>query len=268
MCAYSFKTVNLLRLIGAVCLLAAFSITGCQPPGQAPQSEAISARPIRILVLEDASLSRKRAGLKRISYSDFVPLIDWLGQSGGEVAYGLITEESNRPFRRLRVDRHLKPVQDTSSNPLLQQQLLREFQQEHQEYQSWEERLADFIGEIIREIRNAVEPDSLSSHTDISGALTRAAIYLCEPPVWEAPARYLIIHSDLEDTIGKNFHGIACEHQILVVNGTGLAPALQDQGIPYKKFESFKAAALYIIEQEKKHQQVTTQPNYYEPDSL
>src|SRR5262249_23059300 len=62
------------------------------------------ATPLRISVIQDKSLSTGETRTPQLLISDLDPLVELLGQTGGELAVGIIHDRSNLGFIRLRID--------------------------------------------------------------------------------------------------------------------------------------------------------------------
>ena len=103
--------------------------------------------PVRIAVLDDKSASTNNQRIERLTVEMLEPLLTLLQASGGDIAYGHMCDDSNRPLTRQRfaespilaLDQLKNPVppkppDETSINPMRLPELQQAYQQDLADY--------------------------------------------------------------------------------------------------------------------------------------
>src|SRR5512135_1608073 len=93
---------------------------GCTPAGESKSADTVSAIsptnaeciPVRVAIFQDKSGSTNWTGTPTLKVEDVEPLVDLLSYCGGELGFGLISDNSNRGLIRLIIDpQPMKPVE-------------------------------------------------------------------------------------------------------------------------------------------------------------
>src|SRR5205085_8455322 len=179
-------------------------------------------------VFDDKSRSVKSARMSPIQEQDLTALINILRQTGGELAFGLIGESSDRPLVRLRIPvPPTPPVRTVVQNPFeraeqdsLFQEQMRKYEEERQ---SWEADVNQRIAVFIAAVKPRLQQPARENATDIVSALERAELFLSEPgAVWPGQTHsFIILNSDGADTTKRKPVEIRSGARLLLINGSG-----------------------------------------------
>lgn len=235
-------SVNLLvallivSLLGGVTCLSsgcATSAVSVQTPpgmGDGDNQNNRSHAPALYALFDDKSGSVNSARLTPVQEQDLLRLIDILRQTGGELAFGLIGESSNRPLVRLRIPSPPPaPVKRDAQNPFERAEQDAAFQSEVDDYntkhQFWERDVNQCINVFLSAVRPRLQQPAHEKATDISSALERAELFLNEPddawPAETAPHKYIILNSDGIATVNRKTVEIRSGARLLLINGIG-----------------------------------------------
>ena len=294
------------RTIIIVWLLTVLGIVtvGCNGPSPAPQTGARVARaesrgktpgfnglpevaealanqkplgpPVKIGAMLDKSGSASWTRVEQPRVQDFQKLLPLLLENGGELAVGVICDNSNRSLVRVRIEP--RPVLAASGfhNPQMPEEpvnqgnafALRKLREEYneklaeynelrdadlqvlddhrQKLQQWEseseERKERFIALLDPLLERPVDCPS----SDIWGGIRRAELFLAEnDAAWSMPSRrFAVFITDGLDNVGVRPTSIGSKAEVLLVNGAGSAGVFEK--IEHKAFESVSAAFLHL----------------------
>lgn len=87
-------------IAGALRLDAALA----QPTGPAENVGEINSQPVEICILQDKSLSTRTTRTQQIRENEVDSVVKLLRQTGGEIGFGLIRDNSNSSLKRLRIE--------------------------------------------------------------------------------------------------------------------------------------------------------------------
>jgi hypothetical protein len=249
-------------LVSAAILLLLLATSACTErtnPQPAALSTAAAAAvlpictPVRIVVMQDQTGSTSWTRTPALTYNDFGPLIEVCGQCGGELAVGLIRDQSNRSLVRVRLE--AQPVEP----PLVKlphnrfRAALAKAEQEN-DHSKFEAKYDEWLAEMqsrLAEFRTAVEPllspDKCADRTDIWGAVTRADAFLAEDDAsWGQKTHgWAVFLSDGEANVKAPFEKMRSHTKVLVVNGSASLGVFEKLGAI--RFESTKAAFDFIV---------------------
>jgi hypothetical protein len=180
-----------------------------------------------------------------------------IGQRGGEIAIGLIRDQSNRGLVRLAITVadpvDLQPPTTWPSNPFLANRARAVFAAEkgkrERQRSAWEAEHAPMVDSFRADVERLLAAPSNARRTDVHGALRRADAFLAEnPQIWGRPVySAAIIVTDGDD----NAHGAPAQWrsgaQILAVNGNDSIGVLARVQPPPRRFESIQAAIRHFI---------------------
>lgn len=160
---------------------------------------------VRVVVLQTLGQSAPKNGIPFFSESDFVHLIEKVSSTGGDIAFGTITDEDN-PLTRLSLN--------GSKNAYQKQRRMA--------------KLNVFRHQIIQKLSFR----TLHDHINLTAAVNRANTFLNET---HSTRQYLIIISDGDNT--ANLPTIA-KASVYIVGATGHEPGISNA----RNFESVAAA--------------------------
>jgi len=250
-------------LIVSLLIGCALLSSGCATPAapvQTPPDSHIegtlnksSHTPALYAVFDDKSGSVNSARITPIQEQDLMTLIDILRQTGGELAFGLIGESSDRPLLRLRIPvPPTPPVKHDAQNPFKRAEQDSAFQDEMNDYNSrreqWEKDVKGRINAFMEAARPRLQQPAREKATDITSALLRAELFLNEPneawPAETANHKFIILNSDGIATTNRKPIEIRSGARLLLVNGSG---SLGTTGALHPlQFESKQAAFDFI----------------------
>ncbi len=246
----ALTTVLALILISCAYTGAATSPTAATAQIETPQFECTA--PTRVVLLVDKTGSAERHRTPLVKPEDLDPLYEILLACGGEIAAGQITDRSNRPLLRVRLDEPELPPPPTSQDrnpfeygPLRRAELARrQLVEEHnrQREQDGAERIRLFDQELSPLLSAA------PSHpcSDVNGGLNRAALFHEEPDLtWNrAPRKYTLMVSDAEHNCGAPQRHPLAGVRLMMINGeAGYGSLRPDEAVRLERFD----AALRLI---------------------
>jgi hypothetical protein len=247
--------IELAALTAACALLAACGSTARATRTTATETGAAPcAGPVRVVILADKTGSAAKNRTPEIRPEELDPLFEQIARCGGEIAAGILTDRSNRPLLRVRVDEPTPPpaATDPRQNPFdYARRHAEEVKTRSRLQKDDEERQAD-ASERIREFDQAAKPLLAASAkarcSDIFGGLRRANLFHREPPsLWKrAPRQFTVLVSDAEANCGApNFEPLPGV-KLLMVNG---APGLGSlEGRELIRLERFEAGVEFILQ--------------------
>lgn len=222
-----------------------------RPTTQVLVSEESSLFPVLCALFDDKSSSMKSARVNPLREEDLIALIKTLRTTGGELAFGLIGDSTDRPLLRLRIPtpppRPQKPeiqnaFERAEEDALFQQQL----EQYEADMKNWSADIDQRTSSFIDAVRPRLREQAIAKTSPINSALIRSELFLNEPATaWnKAPRRYIILNSDAIDTTKTAPATIKSGATVMLVNGNGSLGTLQS--LEPIRFESIKAAFDHI----------------------
>lgn len=214
--------------------------------------------------MQDKSGSANEHRTPQLAVGDLKPIIKRLRACGGELAVGLIKEESNRSLTRLYLARpDLKPLpeepsREESDNVFAFDQAVMEYKNARakaekvrattlaRHHRTTEQRIEAFTAEAADLLKTAPE----ARHTDVWGGIRRAELFLAEPEVGAgaAPRKVMIVISDALDNRGRTPVTLPPESgaQVLLVNSAPSLGAFENQTPKPVQMESIPSAVRYL----------------------
>jgi hypothetical protein len=230
------------------------------PLPAAPTSTAsASSNPVRVVALLDKTLSTTWTRTEHNpDPSEFEAVISLLRKTGGELAVGLIRDNSNKSLLRLPIsppplDEPKAPNPD-GENPFEYAEKQAKYEKDLAEYKErvdrWQSetdaQISSFMSKLEPLLMQAADADA----TDIAGALVRCDLFLSEPD--EDPKRpahrYAVLVSDGQDTVGGQIVPMQSRPKLLLVNGGGSLGSLEH--LKPIRFENLRKAFQFIVSQE------------------
>jgi hypothetical protein len=211
--------------------------------------------------MQDQTGSTSWTRTPALSYDDLTPLIEVLGECGGELAFGLIRDMSNRSLVRVRLTAHpTEPLAAELPHNRFRAALAKaEQEKNHSKFEAkYDEWLAEMQSRLA-EFRAAVEPlltpGKYADRTDIWGAVTRADAFLAEDDAsWGQKTHcWAVFLSDGEANVKAPFEQMRSKTKVLIVNGSASLGVFEKLGAI--RFESTKAAFEFIVASETLKQQ-------------
>lgn len=213
---------------------------------------------LRIVIIQDKSLSTGQTRTPQLQLADLDRLVELLGQTGGELAVGIIHDRSNLGFVRLRIDGPPEQLvfPPKADNPLERRKQETPFRKQLEEFNSRKQVWLDEMQSRIDEFQKTLEPvlsmASNAQHSPVWDAVNRAELFLSESDASSKtkPHRYAMYITDGLDDVGARPVPVHSEDNILMVNGAGQSGALAV--LQPQRFESIEAAIRFIVENEAK----------------
>lgn len=216
----------------------------------APQVEqpAVATKPpaLRCCVMQDLSGSIAETRTPRLTEAELRSLLGLVMARGGEVAFGIIQDRSDRPLLRLAVGEPPPPPPPEPANPLYRRRWKAQRADAERARQAWDGEQQDRVAAFLKEIAARLE-GPLARSTDVCGAIRRCDLMLGEPST-SPVIRYMLLVTDGEHNLRRSVcpETVADTTRLLLVNGSGL------QGIVERyrplRFEAVSAAVKYIQE--------------------
>lgn len=256
---------SVLMLVASLVLLAALLLsTGCyrsdsstdKPRNTRIESVVASQEqnalvPALYAVFEDKSKSVKSARITPLREQDIKALIDNIRLTGGELAFGLIGESTDRPLLRLRIPvPPPRPTKREVQNAFERAEWDALFQEQLEKYEAdmghWKADVDQRAGAFLDAVRPRLQEKAIAKRSPINSALTRSELFLNEPvTAWpRAPHRYIILNSDAIDTTKSAPATIKSGATLVIVNGSGSIGILES--LNPLRFESVQAALDHI----------------------
>lgn len=215
------------------------------PPRTMPT--ALTA-PVKIAVFNDKTRSADHTRTEQLQLADFDPPIKLLRVSGGEIAFGLIRDVSNRRLLRLRIETPppAPPALNEVGNPFEVAQRRDAYLGQLEQYQADRQRWCRASEQRIAEFKKELEPllaqRADAGRSDIWGALSRANLFLEERDTgWPSSVQlYVIVIGDGDDNVGAPVVTLSGGVKLLLINGAGRVGALAR--LNPSLYESTKAA--------------------------
>lgn len=291
--------VSLLTVLGIVTV-------GCNGPSPAPQTGARVARaesrgktppssglpevaealanqkplgpPVKIGAMLDKSGSASWTRVEQPRVKDFQKLLPLLLENGGELAVGVICDNSNRSLVRVRIEPRPVLVASGFHNPQMPQspedggnafelqEIRQEYKQElaayneqleadrqtlenyRQKLQGWESESEERIKGFVPQLEPLLERPVDCQGTDIWGAIARTNLFLNEnDAVWpQSPRRFAVFITDgIHEAEGKKTT-VDGGTEVLLINGSASAGVFKN--LKHQAFESVSSAFLYLTE--------------------
>ncbi len=239
-------------------MLVALTLSSCGLGGESKNKNQTTAapRPLKIIVIEDFSWSQQRE--KKISMQALFQLADSISKCGGLLSYGIISDDSFKPFTELLIEEPpLSPEKSEEKNPFKKQKkeaqlVANEAHQSQLKARQIENdnKIATFLNSVERIKKKTV----YARHSDVNNAFSRAAQTVCAPNSGFsiAPNTFVIVASDLiNEWIGGNrtrFEGFDCplKNPMLVVGAQGSGNLDLKPGT-YLNLQSIEEAVRYVF---------------------
>ena len=212
--------------------------------------------PFRGVVFVDITDSRNVARIT-VSVDDFTPLLDRLRTAGGEIGFGLIREDSNRPLIRCYVPAPPEPPALPASgggNVFMAANARKREESERKKYEAkrraWEAEATARINAFVAATTPLVEAPAHAPATDVTNALVRADLMLAEPSPFARPAdtAIVLITDGLHNATTTTVTTLRANTRVVVVNGVASLGVLAKLTPAPVQFESTTAAIRYVAE--------------------
>ena len=255
--------MGLYRICSALVIIALFILSGCDRPGpdgpivdetsvlEGSETQEVVA-PIRIAVFQDksGSVSWTKTPTLRAE-EDFEPLFARLRVAGGELAFGLIADNSNRGLLRVRVQAPPLPPLRPTGNVFLVSRQMEAFRHNEKIYRelhdAWVTETDQRVGTFSKELKSLLANPKLSRHSDVWGAVQRADLFLAEPDSASVQtSRIMILISDGIHNTTHPSVSVKSNAEFILVNGAASIGTLA--GMRARQFESVESAFRYVAE--------------------
>jgi len=205
---------------------------------------------VRICFLQDKSGSIRQTRTETLRPEQARLLAELIDRRGGEFAFGVIAERSDRPLLRLSFEpRPPEPEKPTPpKNPWLRKRF------EETEMVLWRRRKAEWdqamqerrkrIDAFLQEVQSRLE-GPLAPKSDVCGGIRRCDLFLAEP-YGQPTLDFLLVVSDGLHNVPSSPcpKDLRSQARLILVNGEGLLGVLE----PYRpiRFEAFDPAVDFI----------------------
>ena len=207
--------------------------------------------PVLFAVFEDKSGSVKSARISPLREEDLAALIRTLRIAGGELAFGLIGESTDRPLLRLRVPvPPARPLKAEVQNAFERAEQDARFQEPLERYEAelrqWNADVDQRASAFLNAVRPRLQEKATAKRSPINAALTRSELFLNEPvTTWpNDPHRYIILNSDAIDTTKSALVSLKSGATLVLINGSGSLGIVES--LKPLRFESVQAALDHI----------------------
>lgn len=231
----------------ATLLLSLILLLGCSRTRQA-QQPAPAAKPptLRCCVMQDLSGSIAETRTPRITEAELRQLAELVMARGGELAFGVIQDRSDRPLVRLTVGEPPPPAPPEPHNPLYRRRWEQQRAEAEGARRAWEAEQQKRAAAFLQQVQARLEAP-LAPYTDVCGAIRRCDLMLAEPSRQSATG-FLLLSSDGQHNVRRSEcpPSLAAQARVLLVNGAGLEGIVER----YRpaRFESIGAAIKFIKE--------------------
>lgn len=241
----------------AILLVSAITASACNgyresDPADAramsPTTPMEALSPLKVAVLQDQTASASWTRTPQLSRDHFERFRSVFHRSGGEIAFGLIRDKSNRGLVRKRF-----------SPPILEPKLFARSGDIFDDAESedsdllkrkkWEEdckhrddEIDRLFDEFLAEIKPLLDMVADAERSDVWGAVQRGDLFLGEnDTAWKQEThRYLLLLTDGEDNVSRNRVAMQSGASVLLVNGAASIGSLAS--LKPGRFESAEAA--------------------------
>jgi hypothetical protein len=247
-----------LASLGAAVLVAVLAYTASPTTGTRPSKPSVAvvavSPPFRGAVLHDITYSRDAARVSA-SLEDFTPIFDRLRLSGGEVGFGFIREDSDRPLIRCYVPIPPEPpallVPASGGNVFVNATNQKRYEAERKKYEAkrraWEVDANARINAFIALLTPLLGVPATAGSTDLTAAVERGDLMLAEPSSFtHADTAIILITDGIHNATAKEVPTLRSHAPIAIVNGVGSLGALAKLNPPSLRFESTAAAIRYV----------------------
>lgn len=232
-----------------VCLLLV--TVGCEQATPPAPPVVAAPVPIAIAVVEDKSDSANETRTPPCTMTHIDQMISIVRARSGELTYGTVTKDSNRVLHRLTIE--LAPTEPQKpadeGNPFALREQMQAYRLAKTEYdeklRAWKAEVEHRIDAFKAELEPLLTRRPDARRSDVFGAIGRADLFLAEA----APAprqAFILLISDAQDNVRREFTGLQSRAQLLVVNGVGSLGSLATLQPQPERFEAIEPAIRYI----------------------
>jgi hypothetical protein len=250
-------------LWASILLALALLALGCSPTrtNQSNDSKPVAdelgdgvCKPVKVAVVQDKTGSIDWTGTPTLKEENLDSLIDLLLYCGGELGFGLISDDSNKGLVRLTIDfPPAQPIEPSrEGNPYKVAKKLDAYQREmgdfNQRLAKWQEESEQRIIKFKAQVNAILNREKLARKTDVWDAVRRVDLFLSEDDsTWgQKPLLYAVLITDGQDNVKKErVVTMKSAAKLLLVNSFDNVGALKS--LNPLKFESIESALQFII---------------------
>jgi hypothetical protein len=244
-------------IISLACFLS--SLTGCHTnvDVDTPSSPVvIHAVGLKAGLMLDKSGSANSTRTTQPTIADLQPLIDRIRRTGGELAVGIISDDSNRPLIRLRIEpppaMPVEPIElgDADQSAAAYDKYQQDQEAYVKEKKTWDEETEARINRFKTNVAPILNRKPNAKHSDVINAVNRVDLAFSEKDPTFPPAgrKVIILNSDCQDNVKAKLNKLTSGVRLVVVNGVGSVGSLKD--LNPELFESLTSAINEIVKGE------------------
>lgn len=225
----------------SVLVVAAVTFSACT---KAPTPSASPVTPVRVCAIQDRSDSTRWTRTATLQSEQLRKMSEIVQQRGGEIGFGLIGEQSDRPLARLSLLEPRPTEPQKPRNPIKQrswEEDRKRYEEALSAYQARVRKKIDgFLEEADRRMQGAVQMKS-----DVCGAIRRCDLMLSEPFSPQAKSFLFLVTDGLHNVRSSACPTkLASEATVLLVNGSGELGVVEQYNPT--RFESVDAALNFL----------------------
>jgi len=249
---------------------AIIALSGCQGDNQNgrfhSQTVAVekpddsNLKPIKVVCMIDKTLSSKETRTEPCGQDTFKPLLAALCKSGGEAAFGIISDTSNSTFLRIRIlPSPPKPqMPEQKDNAFIVARLMEDYRAKkaiyQNEYQKWQASADAEVQEFMPKLEELIAQPATYRKTEIYEALRRATLFLTEPDMAfpESLPRHIVFISDCihDASSAAPMKHLNINAKLVIANGSGSVGSIS--ALNPICFESVSSALRFVIQDSQK----------------
>lgn len=149
---------------------------------QQEETQVKVKNPIRIATFQDKTGSSLSMRTEQLSENDFLTPINLLRCTGGELAFGLINDQSNRPLLRLRIEvPPVRPTEPKGGNPFENAEREVSYENQLAEYEDslrkWDSQTKERVNTFMILLKPLLAQKANARTTSIWPAVARADLF-------------------------------------------------------------------------------------------
>jgi hypothetical protein len=245
-------------------VIIAVLVAGCTSQQSANQKDTAGSpssnishkttTPVKIVVLQDITPSTNWTGTPMLTIADLDPVIEMLCLRSGELAFGLISDDSDKGFVRLMIESQPMPPVEPSKegNPYKVAEIYGKYKQDMEEFKGrfdiWKRNTEAVKSRFKADVDRLLQEKRLVKSTDVFSGVRRADLFMSEDDAaWKNQKikKYIVLITDGLENAGKVQEcSLKSDSKLILVNSSGSMGLLAD--LKPLRFESIAPAVRYL----------------------